>query len=492
MSYPVLEGPCLFRHIDARHECSLRSINAQSSTRVLFCTILSPFYGRERNSKWDEWDDKQTTGSLSAVSVVGPGAMFSFWTKAQKQQQMSVPASTDPLPSSSSPPASSCAAAEGTGSAPATDLAVAISTDLAEARPSTPSTVSASTDKVNDQSDIAAPRPSTDPDIAEIQKVPRASLQADTASTSNQNTSDPPRRTRRLSFQSFSFGQSKRHPAEHISHAKQVKKEEAAGEALKERKLGLTREGRKIDRAAAALATIILGPVYMVASTAASVTTSSKKPIQPPKPKPAGPQTMQKVQNQLLTPKQANKVIAKLRTIDPAEESPNLPPHKYPQLQHMDTNRGERPIHAVCLDCTDEEADECHFSKLATTTEVELRNSRKRPTPARSYETSFASADITTIVPVLRSMKLVTLVTAPDLGFGQPPDSPGLLAGSVPSARAFSEGLQEMTGQLMALGFATSKVVFPNHTGVYPPTDRMSILTCTSTPSAFALSLTLW
>jgi len=402
-----------------------------------------------------------------------------------------MPPSTEPPSISSSPPlASTRPAAEETGSAPATDLAVAISADLAEARPSTPSMVSASTDR-------AAPRPSTDTDIAEIQKVPRASLQVDSAPISNQNTSGPPRRTRRLSFQSFSFGQSKnKHPAEHISHAKQVEKEEAAEEALKERKLVSIREGRKVDKAAAALANIILGPVHMVASTAASVTTYSKKPIQFSKPKPAGPQTIQKVQNQLLTPKQANKVIAKLRTIDPAEESPDPPPHKHPQLQHMHKRKpGERPIHAVCLDCTDEEADEYHFSKLATTREVEMRNSRMNPTLApspKSGETSFAFADITTIVPVLRSMKLVTLVTAPDLGFGQPPDSPGLLAGSVPSVQAFAEGLQEMTGQLMALGFATSKVVFPNHAGVYPPIDRMSVLTCTSTPSPFALSLTFW
>ena len=409
--------------------------------------------------------------------------MFGFWTKAQQQQQTSIPASTEPPPTSPLPFATT---ADGTGSAPATELAIAISADLAEAGPSTPSTVSASTDKINGEADIAAPRPSTDPDIAEIQKIPRASLQADTVSTSNQNTSGPPRRIRRLSFQSFSFGQSKnKQPAEHISHAKQVKKQEAAEEALKERKLFSTREGRKVDKAATALATIILGPVHMVASTAASVTNPLKKPIQPPKLKPAGPQAIQKVQNQLLTPKQANKVIAKLRTIDPAEESPNHQPHKDPQLQHKNAHRaGERPIHAVCLDCTDEEADKYHFSKLATTPEVETRNVRERPTPSpKSGETSFALADITTVIPVLRSMKLVTLITAPDLGFGQPPGGPGLLSGSVPSARAFAEGLQEITGQLMALGFATSRAVFPSHTGVYPPTDRMSVLTCTSTPS---------
>jgi hypothetical protein len=34
----------------------------------------------------------------------------------------------------------------------------------------------------------------------------------------------------------------------------------------------------------------------------------------------------------------------------------------------------------------------------------------------------------------------------------------------------------------MALGFATSEVVFPGHTQVYPSTDRMSVLTCMSIP----------
>ena len=408
--------------------------------------------------------------------------MFGFWTKVQQQQQTSILASTEP-PSTSPPFASTSDAADGTGSAPATELAVAISADLAEARSPTESTVSTPTDKPSGQAYVAAPRPSTDADIAEIQKIPRASLQVDTPSTSNQNTSEPPRRTRRLSFQSFSFGQNKnKHSAEHISHTKQVKKEEAAEEALKERKLVSTREGRKIDKAAAALATIILGPLHMVASTAVSVTASSKKPVQP---KPASPQTIQKVQGQLLTPKQANKVIAKLRTINPAEESPIHASHEHSQLQQTHTHRaGERPIHAVCLDCTDEEADQYHFSKLATTPEVEMRALRDYPAPSpKPGETSFASADITTVVLVLRSMKLITLVTAPDLGFGQPPDSPGLLAGAVPSSQMFGEGLQEITGQLMALGFASSKVVFPSHTGVYPPTDRMSVLTCMFTAS---------
>jgi hypothetical protein len=402
--------------------------------------------------------------------------MFGFWTKSQQQQQTSIPASTERR--STAPGASG--AEGGAGSALTTSLAVAISADLAESRPPT-STGSALTGKANGQTDIAAPRPSTDPDIAEIQKVPRASLQVNAASSSNQNISESPRRTRRLSFQSFSFGQSKnKQPAEPISQTKQVKKE-AAEEALKERKLPSTREARKIDKAAAALATIILGPVEMVAWRATSVTISSKTPIQPPKPKPAGPQTIQKVQGQLLTPKQANKVIAKLRTINPVEESPNTQPHEPAQHAHKP---GERPIHAVCLDCTDEEADKYHFSQLAATPEVEMRNFRREPAPPRKPgETSFASADITTVVPLLRSMKLVTLVTAPDLGFGQPPDGPGLLAGSVPSSQALGEGLQEITGQLIALGFASSKVVFPSHTGVYPPIDRMSVLTCASTPS---------
>jgi len=122
------------------------------------------------------------------------------------------------------------------------------------------------------------------------------------------------------------------------------------------------------------------------------------------------------------------------------------------------------PIHGVCLDCTDAEADEKHFSKL---------------TGASSTDdlASVASADLFSLVPVLQGLNLVSLLSNPDLGFGQPAGAPGIFAGAVPGAGTVSDGIQLMAQQLLALGFATSAAVYPNHVGIYPPLDRISVLT---------------
>jgi hypothetical protein len=78
---------------------------------------------------------------------------------------------------------------------------------------------------------------------------------------------------------------------------------------------------------------------------------------------------------------------------------------------------------------------------------------------------------------VLSDLRLVNLVSAPDFGFGQPPDGKGILAGSVPTAALISDGVQLLGQQLLALGLATSQAVLPSHIGIYPPTDRMSCIT---------------
>jgi hypothetical protein len=98
----------------------------------------------------------------------------------------------------------------------------------------------------------------------------------------------------------------------------------------------------------------------------------------------------------------------------------------------------------------------------------------------RAYNNApnIASANLASLVSVLRDLRVVTLVSSPDLGFGQAPDANGPLAGSVPSAGALSTGMMEITAQLLSLGFATSNAIYPDHAGVYPPIDRISVLTC--------------
>lgn len=336
-------------------------------------------------------------------------------------------------------------------------------------------------------SDGSPPRPSTDARTSEVQSIPDASTPP---AHDNLNA---PKRARRISFRSFSFAhglQKQHHPTPaHISHQRQENKESEVELALTKKKLVSHRDAKKVDKTAFALRNLILGPII------AAPEPSTSKPKNPAvKVKPVGQETLARANGQLLAPKQANKVIAKLRTL-PVPEAPELPGAQY--LDHKAHSHAEGPIHAVCLDCTESEADKFHFAQLAAAPEVNVRTFKRPSSPSRAREAppspspapasselklgeqySIASADLSTLVPMLQSLRLITLVSSPDFGFGQPVGGDGPLAGAVPSAGVFGNGLQEITGQLLALGFATSKAVFPDHSGVYPPMDRMSILTC--------------
>ena len=69
-------------------------------------------------------------------------------------------------------------------------------------------------------------------------------------------------------------------------------------------------------------------------------------------------------------------------------------------------------------------------------------------------------------MPLFDDLNIVDLVATPDLGFGQPGDGKGLLAGAVPTAKTVMNGVMQLTPQLMALGFATGKAITPDHTGM--------------------------
>jgi len=144
------------------------------------------------------------------------------------------------------------------------------------------------------------------------------------------------------------------------------------------------------------------------------------------------------------------------------------------------------PIHAVCLPYTDAEAHQRHFSQLVIdktaasraqsgTTTVHSTTVHVESTTAEVA--SVANASITTLKTVFSEVNLVSLITTPDLGLGGPPDGAGILSGALPSAQAIISGVEQVTPQLMALGYATGKAVMPDHAGIYPPTDRMSAIT---------------
>jgi hypothetical protein len=138
------------------------------------------------------------------------------------------------------------------------------------------------------------------------------------------------------------------------------------------------------------------------------------------------------------------------------------------------SQRSGAPIHAVCLEHTDAEEDRLHFCQLVKEESALQIAAVQVPNAANI---SVANASLEGLTKLLRDMRVISLITTPDLGIGQPGDGEGILAGAVPTAETVIKGITQITPQLMALGYATGQAFFPDHTGVHPPTDRMSILT---------------
>ncbi|KAI0769791.1 hypothetical protein BD413DRAFT_493410 [Trametes elegans] len=196
---------------------------------------------------------------------------------------------------------------------------------------------------------------------------------------------------------------------------------------------------------------------------------------------------VQKVKAQLLEPKAARRVIAQLRQL-PTSDVPVVVGKTQTGEPVKTLPKG--PIHAVCLPYTDAEAQQQRFSKLdkleATVPAPSASSPHASPkAKERSLDLSTAASQIASVTAtsveklkeVFADLDIVSLITAPEFGLGQPADKPGLFSGAVPSADAIVHGVEEITPQLMALGFATGKSIMPSHAGVYPPTDRMSVIT---------------
>jgi hypothetical protein len=330
------------------------------------------------------------------------------------------------------------------------------------------------------------PRPSASSEVyvSEIQMVPTPSrVDITGAPVVELSEPTPPTRRRRISFRSFGFFYGKDTsgtvPLDDTNKGDNLERSESLKESPAQ-KIKSKRDARKVEKVAMVLRSFLLGPVPDIQPKAPSAPSKAapSKQTKEKASKPPTPSKLSKANNQLLSPDQANKVIAKLRTL-PVPDGPSLPGIEYAG-EHV-VSHAEGPIHAVCLDCTEEEADRLHFSRLSNEADTPLAVNRPTSQRASADPTvpSIASANLSSLIPVLRDIHVVTLVSSPDLGFGQPADGQGPLSGSVPSAAAVTNGMMEITGQLLALGFATSKAVFPDHAGVYPPTDRMSVLTCT-------------
>jgi hypothetical protein len=268
----------------------------------------------------------------------------------------------------------------------------------------------------------------------------------------------PAANQRRFSFRPLSFkflnGQNvEEHDAKPavLSTEQEHKKKLQVAEDRTKRIVRGSSADKKAKESAAIVRSLIIGP------TGISLPQTKAKAVSKPK--------AEKVRSQLLKPKSANLVIAQLRAL-PASNEPLASSNANGEV----TLGPAAPIHAVCLRLTDSEAEKEHFSAVAG--------------PKSVYGASVA--ELTTM---FGQMELVNLLTEPNLGLGEPGDQSGLFSGAVPTAKTILDGIEQLTPQLMGLGYATGKVFLPDHAGIHPPTDRVSILTCRSHFRMTALSL---
>lgn len=185
------------------------------------------------------------------------------------------------------------------------------------------------------------------------------------------------------------------------------------------------------------------------------------------KPKALSKVKLEKVKSELAKQKSANKVIYQLRNLDLAAYASSQSPVSdgFGQPAIKDKRRG--PIHAVCLDKTDEDVEKQHFAQLKSDTPSDA---------GELFAESLVTANMNGTNMTLGNVNVVDLVGS-DFGFGQPADGQGILAGAVPTAETVITGIKLITPQLMSLGYITGQAILPDHKGVYPPTDRMSVLT---------------
>ena len=164
---------------------------------------------------------------------------------------------------------------------------------------------------------------------------------------------------------------------------------------------------------------------------------------------------LNKVKSELAKPKSANKVIVQLRNLDlVTDASAPLPVADVPSQPTAAIKR-RGPIHAVCLDKTDEDVEKQYFVQLKPDVPLETVD---------LFTESVVTANVDSVSSILGNLHIVDLV-GNDFGFGQPTTGQGILAGAVPTAETVLTGIKLITPQLMSLGYVTGQAILPDHKG---------------------------
>ena len=267
----------------------------------------------------------------------------------------------------------------------------------------------------------------------------------DVAVTASSATVIPQGPTRRFSLRSLNFSRTDQEGAKSaLSAIQEQQKQDNAPKPSTIPVLKVSSSDRRAQNTAIALRSVLVGPISTIALQAT----------------PAKP-NLSNIKSQLMDPKTANKLIAQLKKL-PASDDP----------LHAQKPSAQGPIHAVCLAYTETEADVLHFSKLISSTERGLTTSTNL--------SGVISGSVEKLTELFKEMNVVHLINAPDLGLGQPGDGEGILSGAVPTAQTVIEGVQQITPELMALGYATGKAMMPDHSGIpiYLPHFQLHFKPC--------------
>lgn len=220
--------------------------------------------------------------------------------------------------------------------------------------------------------------------------------------------------------------------------------------AIRARSVTNSRSEKRAKESAEIVRALIIGPN--------SISPASKKPQALSKVQ------LKKVKSELAKPKSANKVIFQLRNLD-IVTNPSAP---LPVVDTATQPTGKRrgPIHAVCLDKTDEDVEKHYFTQLKPDAPSDA---------ADLFAESIVTAGVDSISSTLGNLRVVDLVGT-DFGFGQPATCQGVFAGAVPTAETVLTGIKLITPQLMSLGYVTGQAILPDHKGKLPAHTLLDLL----------------
>ncbi|KAG5652348.1 hypothetical protein H0H81_005325 [Sphagnurus paluster] len=252
---------------------------------------------------------------------------------------------------------------------------------------------------------------------------------------------------RRFSLRAFSLNRAHDKPIVSVAQEQEHEKKAYKARKLYAIRQRFTSSDKRAKQSALVLRSIIVGGPP---AATPQITPTNARP------------ELSRIKAQLNNPKSANKLIAQLRALPISDV---LPEGK--SFAGAGANVAQGPIHAVCLEHPDAEEEKLHFAPL-----------RNQCPGANDSDAVFGGkASVEQVMAMFNDMNIVNLMKPQDLGLGQPGSGPGLLSGALPTAETVIKGFEQITPQLMALGYATGKAIIPDHAGIYPPTDRMSVIT---------------